>query len=104
MSCIFKPYIHVLMLGTKPAITIHPHSHAVTLASDTECLQLTCQAVRGSSYNWERQDGSIPSGAIGVYSNTLIIVNLTPEDVGNYRCVVSDGSDRSFSNYATVYG
>ena len=94
------------MLGTKPAITVHPYSQAVTLESDTECLQLTCQAVGWSSYFWERQGGSIPSGAVGVDSNTLTIGNLTPEDVGHYRCVISDGSDSSYSNYAniTVYG
>jgi len=94
------------VIGTKTAITVQPQSQTVALASDTECLQLTCQAVGATSYFWERQDSIIPSGAVGVDSNTLTLSYLTPEDVGNYRCVVGDGSDKIFSNYAsiTVFG
>ena len=69
-------------------------------------MKLTCQAIGATSYFWERWDDSIPPGAIGVDSSTLTLVNLTPEDAGYYQCVVSDGSEKNFSNYAkvTVYG
>jgi len=95
-------------LETKPFISIHPSSKEVTLTSecDTQHLKLTCQAIGATSYSWERWDDSIPPGAIGVNSNTLTLVNPTPEDVGHYQCVVSDGNEKNFSNYAkvTVHG
>ena len=56
----------------------------------------------GATYYWERQNGGIPSGSQGVDSKTLTLVNLTPQDSGNYRCVVSDGINKSFSNYAKI--
>ena len=65
-------------------------------------LSLTCKAVEATSYYWERQDSSIPSGATGVDSETLTIVNLTAKDAGKYRCAVSHGSDVDFSNYAEI--
>jgi len=55
-----------------------------------------------TSRYWERKDGTIPSGATGVNSEILTIVNLTPEDAGNYRCVVSDDNDMYFSNPAEI--
>ena len=78
----------------------------VTISSDTDHLSLTCEAIGATSYYWERQDGSIPSGATGVNTDTLTIVNLRPEDAGNYRLVVSNDSEVDYSNYAeiTIFG
>ena len=64
-------------------------------------VTLTCEADGATSYNWERQSGSIPSGAIGVNTNTLTIINLQPEDAGYYRCVATNASGSSRSEYAT---
>jgi len=91
------------MIETKPKITTHPSSQVVTASSDTDHLSLTCEAIGATSYYWERQDGSIPSGATGVNTDTLTIVNLTPEDAGSYRCVVSSDSEVDYSNYAEIY-
>ena len=74
----------------------------VTISSDTVCLSLTCEVMGATSCCWEKKDGKIPSGATGVNSETLTIVNLTPEDAGNYQCVVSDDSDMYFSNPAEI--
>ena len=65
-------------------------------------LSLTCEADGATSYNWERQSGSIPSGAIGVNTNILTIINLQPEDAGNYRCVATNGSGSSESNFSKL--
>ena len=35
-------------------------------------------------------------------TNTLTLINLQPEDAGNYRCVATNASGSSESNYATV--
>ena len=63
---------------------------------------LTCEADGASSYNWERQDDDIPSDSTGVNTNTLTLINLQPENAGNYRCVATNASGSSFSNYANL--
>ena len=63
---------------------------------------LTCEAYGASSYNWERQNDDIPSDSTGVNTNTLTLINLQPEDTGNYRCVATNASGSSFSNYANL--
>ena len=90
------------MIEIKPKIAIHPSSQVIPILSALDNLSLTCEAKGATAYYWERQDGSIPSGATGVNSETLTIANLTPEDAGNYRCVVSNDSDEGFSNYAEI--
>lgn len=97
-----KSFTYLLILGTKPTITTHPNSETVVITSDNECLPLTCEAKGASSYCWERQDGSIPSNAIGKNTHTLTLVNITPAHSGRYRCVVMNTSDKNFSNYAII--
>ena len=91
-----------LCVGNLPVISKNPVHASVDLKHNSKNLTLTCEADRATSYNWERQSGSIPSGAIGVNTNTLTIINLQPEDAGNYRCVATNASGSSYSEYAAI--
>ena len=86
----------------KPAISIQPSSKEMTLSSDRECLQLTCEAEGATSRHWEKQDGKMPLGTPGMNTTTLTLVNLTPEDSGNYRCAMNCFGEKAFSDYVTV--
>ena len=89
-------------LGILPVITLHPMGTRIRLVNNYTNVSLTCEANGASSYNWEREDGVIPSDSTGVNTNTLNLINLQPEDAGNYRCVATNASGSSESNYATV--
>jgi len=94
--------VYISSIVTPPLITTHPVSDAILLLTNNFNYSLTCEANGATSYNWERQSSSIPSGATGVDTNNLIIINLTPQDAGNYRCVATNASGSSESNYARL--
>ena len=74
----------------------------ITLQNDTTSVSLTCEADGATSYAWERQSGSIPSGATGVNSSLLTLNNVQLEDAGNYRCAAHNEAGYTPSNYATL--
>ena len=85
-----------------PVITQQPVDKIITLLSNYTNVSLTCEADEVSSYNWEKQNGAIPSDSTGVNTNTLTLINLQPEDTGKYRCVATNIVGRSESNYAAI--
>jgi len=87
---------------TPPLITQDPMGSTISLLTNIYKYSLTCEADGATSYNWERLSGSIPSGATGVNTSTLTIINLTPGDAGSYRCVATTASGSSQSSYATL--
>jgi len=54
------------------------------------------------NYKWERRGGSLPSKVQGAYTSNLIIVNLRPEDAGDYRCIVSNSTGTISSNFYSL--
>ena len=74
----------------------------IDLVNNNTNVSLTCEADGALSYNWERQNDVIPSDSTGVNTNALTLINLQPEDAGNYRCVATNASGSSESNYANI--
>ena len=85
-----------------PLIIKHPMDAIFQLFTNFTNHTLSCDAYGALSYNWKRQNGIIPSDSTGVNTNTLTLINLQPEDAGNYRCVATNASGRSESNYAVI--
>ena len=98
-------YLHFAV--TPPNVTVHPMDAVIQLYSNFTNHTLTCEADGASLYSivlysWERQDGSISSDSTGVNTNALTLINLQPEDAGKYRCVATNASGSSESNYANL--
>ena len=94
-------YVHSFTV-TLPEIVAHPLNDTIMLVTNNVNYSLTCDALGATFYNWERQTGSIPSGASGVNTTTLTFINVTPEDAGNYRCVATNPSGSSVSFYSRL--
>ena len=56
----------------------------------------------GVYYTWEKRYSTLPSRAQGVNTSNMVIVNLKPEDSGEYRCIISNSSGKTFSKYESV--
>ena len=90
------------MVATHPVILVEPISTTVELFTNFTNHTLTCEASGASSYSWERQNDVMPSDSTGVNTNTLTLINLQPEDAGNYRCVATNASGSTPSDYANL--
>ena len=53
-------------------------------------------------YLWEKKNNNLPPRAQGVHSSELTIINLRPEDSGEYRCIVSNATGRVASSYSKL--
>ena len=54
------------------------------------------------NYKWMRNNDVLPSRAKGVNTSQLTIIDLKPEDSGDYQCVMSNSTGTISSNYSTV--
>ena len=89
-------------VGNLPSITENPIDKFVGLESNFTNISLTCKADGASSYRWEKRNDFIPSSAIGVNTNTLTLINLQLRDAGRYRCIATNDSGSTESDFATL--
>ena len=95
-------FMYLRFAVTLPNVMVHPTDAVIQLYSNFTNHTVTCEADGALFYNWERQDGNISSDSTGVNTNTLTLINLQPEDAGNYRCVATNAIGSSQSNYANL--
>ena len=90
-----------------PTIVSHPLNETLfTNRSESVNVTLSCMANETTSYYWERQNGDISNTSVGVHTNTLTLIDVQREDIGNYRCVafVCSICRRSYSDFASITG
>ena len=54
------------------------------------------------NYKWIKKNDVLPSGAWGVNTSQLTIINLKPEDSGDYQCVLNNNTGTITSNFSAV--
>jgi len=54
------------------------------------------------SYKWEKRNDNLSSRIQGIHSFQLNVYNVTPEDAGDYRCLMSNSTGVIASNYKTI--
>ena len=55
------------------------------------------------NYKWIKKDDVLPSRAQGVNTSHMTIVNLMPEDSGDYQCIMSNSTGTISSNFSTLH-
>ena len=95
------PCILLHLLGTvKP--TVHVSSPVYLNISNFTLTMKCIPEDNNSNYEWEKRNTEFPSRFKGANSSCLTILNLIPEDAGEYRCIISNSTRRIASDYATL--
>ena len=80
-----------------------PKNPVVDFTMNNYNLTMKClTSMRNLNYKWIKKNNVLPSRAQGVNTLRLTIVNLKPEDSGDYQCVVSNSTGTMSSNFSTV--
>ena len=76
----------------------------VNLISNNYNLTMNCLLNNDGNldYGWVRKNNVLPLRAKGASTSQLTIVNLKPEDSGDYQCVASNSTGTISSNISTV--
>ena len=99
-TCNVVTLFFIIDAPEKPVILTVP---VVKLTVNNYNLTMKCLSnLNNFNYKWLRNNNVLPSRAQGVNTSQLTIVNLRPEDSGNYQCVMSNSTGTISSNFSTV--
>ena len=75
----------------------------VNLTVNNYNLTMKCLPSKNNfNYKWIKKNDVLPSGAQGVNSSQLTIINLKPEYSGDYQCIMSNNTGTISSDFSTV--
>ena len=82
------------MTSQYPVINLTMNNHNLTM----KCIS----NMSNFNYKWIKKNNVFSSRAQGVNSSQLTIVNLKPEDSGDYQCVMSNSTGTISSDFLTI--
>ena len=93
-------YVNILDPPLPPVVIT---DHVVSLTVNNFNLTMKCLPHKEDFiYKWIKKNDVLPSRTQGVNTSQLTIVNLIPEDSGDYQCVMSNSTGTISSNFAAV--
>ena len=101
------PLVHNTLLqvttGSPPPLIVMISNPLIHLQTINQTSSMKCISdAKGVNYTWEKRYSTLPSRAQGVNTSNMIIVNIKPEDSGEYRCIISNSIGRLFSKYESL--
>ena len=79
---------------TDPVVNLTVNNYILTMKCSTN--------MDNFNYKWIKKNEVLPSRAQGVNTSQLTIVNLKPEDSGDYQCVMINNTGIISSSFSTV--
>ena len=78
-------------------------SHLINLTVNNLVLTMKCTSYDDDfDYKWEKKNEKTILRAKDINARELTIVNLKPEDSGEYRCVISNSTGVIMSDYSLL--
>ena len=90
-----------------PMIKVKMDSNKVDLLIRNHNLTMQClPSATDLTYRWNRKNTTLPASAVGVDTPEMIIYRLTPDDAGDYQCILSNISGVIASEFSAleIYG
>ena len=95
--------VHVCIYIDPPSLPIVMIDPVVNLTVNNYNLTIKCLPNKDNfNYKWIKKNDVLPSRAQGVNSSQLTIINLKPEDSGDYQCVMSNSTGTISSNFSAI--
>ena len=82
------------MTNQYPVVNLTMNNYNLTM----KCLT----SMSNFNYKWIKKNDVLPSRAQGINTSQLTIVNLKPEDSGDYQCVMSNSTGTISSNFSAI--
>jgi len=96
-------FIFKIFIKVSPKITVEMDNTTVNLLVENYNLSMRCLPSNTNlNYQWHRKNSSLPSSAVGENTPSMTIYRLTPEDAGEYQCLLSNASGTVASEFVRL--